>query len=96
MHHSPLHSKIALPGDKDFKMPQRKDCTVEVNTIVAKGHAYTTSYFDWNMPNAQKIFMQRVLKILKDNGGQMHYFDFMKEYNRRYTGINSSNIGKVI
>lgn len=66
--------------DKDGKPIERKDCTVEVNSISIQGKAFSQSYIDWNLP----LFQKRMIQILKDNGGEMHYFEFLKEYKRRY------------
>lgn len=59
---------------------ERKDCTVEVNSINVQGKAFSQSYIDWNLP----LYMKRMIQILKDNKGQMHYQNFMEEYKRRY------------
>jgi hypothetical protein len=59
---------------------ERKDCTVEVNTINVHGKQFSQSYVDWNLP----LHMKRMIQILKEKGGQMHFFDLMKELKRRY------------
>jgi hypothetical protein len=69
---------LIIPGTK------RVDCTVEVKCLNALGNQFSQSYFDWNVPGGQRVLMQRMLSILRDHGGEMHYFDFMKEYKRRY------------
>lgn len=61
---------------------ERKDCTVEVNSINVSGRAFSQSYVDWNLP----LFQKRMIQILRENKGQMHYQDFLKEYRRRYHG----------
>ena len=64
----------------DGKPIERKDCTVEVNSINVSGKTFSQSYINWNLP----LYMKRMIQILKEKGGQMHYQDFMKEYKRRY------------
>ena len=64
----------------DGKPLERKDCTVEVNSINVKGTAFSQSYIDGNL----SLFEQRLIKILREHGGEMHYVDFMREYRRRY------------
>ena len=60
---------------------ERKDCTVEVNSINVQGKAFSQSYIDWNLP----LYMKRMIQILKEKDGQqMHYSEFLKEYKRRY------------
>lgn len=59
---------------------ERKDCTVEVNTINIQARVLSQSYIDWNFP----LFQKRMIQILKDHGGEMHYSEFLKEYKRRY------------
>ena len=64
----------------DGKPVERKDCTVEVNRIDVQGKTFSQSYIDWNLP----LYMKRMIKILNENKGQMHYQEFLKEYRRRY------------
>ena len=64
----------------DGKPMERKDCTVEVNSINVSGKAFSQSYIDWNLP----LFQKRMVQILKEHGREMHYFEFLKEYRRRY------------
>jgi hypothetical protein len=65
----------------DGKPIERKDCTVEVNSINVSGKAFSQSYIDWNLP----LYMKRMIQILKEKDGQqMHYQDFLIEYKRRY------------
>lgn len=61
---------------------ERKDCTVEFNSINVAGKAFSQSYIDWNLP----LFEKRMIKILKEHGGELHISEFMKEYRRRYDG----------
>jgi hypothetical protein len=59
---------------------ERKDCTVEVNILSINGKAFSQSYIDWNLP----LFQKRMIQIIRESGGQMHYSEFLKEYRRRY------------
>lgn len=55
-----------------------------VDCIKAFGRQNTDSYFEWNYPQGQRTLMKRMLSILRDHGGKMHYNDFQREYKRRY------------
>ena len=59
----------------------RQDCTVRVDLVKAYGRDYTDSYVEWSMPDGLK---KRMLTILRAHRGQIHFFDFLKEYTRRY------------
>jgi hypothetical protein len=64
----------------DGQPMERKDCTVEVNSINVSGKTFSQSYIDWNLP----LFQKRMIQILKDHGGEIHYQEFLKEYKRRH------------
>jgi hypothetical protein len=62
----------------------RVDCTVQAGMFEVKGRQFSASFMDWSLPEHQRIVQGRMIEILKAHGGEMHFTEYLKEYNRRF------------